>query len=451
LLDEAFMGFLALVALGAALAPMVFELDATGVRALQIVEWLVVAAFAVDYVVTLMLAPSPWRYAVSAWGLLDLVIIAGPFLSLLPGVGDDLRSTPILRLLRVTRAAAFGARAGGAVVREQEEKKAASEVGPLHVSVLRDERHPPEPCSWSHLLQSLSDTRDAWYHISSIGPEPLVELARKVGMVPSVLEAALADVGYPRVEASSSFSALVVWLPSIRMSNRITVDRLGTLLLTNGRAVITLSRHALELHRMAEETLSRVRLPEAAFPTRMVCAFLRVLLAGNEQVTGELEQELRMLEDIPVRDSSPAFFEQTFRLKKELSAVKADLWRLKGILSSLIDGRVSMPGLGHEQRDFLRVVRDEADYVYETVGNVREAVLSLIDLHLNIVSFDMNRFMKLLAAVSVLGLIPAVVGGLLGMNLVDNPWAVTLPQVAFGVSMAMLLVLYLFLVRGWLR
>ena len=52
---------------------------------------------------------------------------------------------------------------------------------------------------------------------------------------------------------------------------------------------------------------------------------------------------------------------------------------------------------------------------------------------------------------SVLGLIPAVVGGLLGMNLVDNPWAVTLPQVAFGVSMAMLLVLYLFLVRGWLR
>ena len=44
----------------------------------------------------------------------------------------------------------------------------------------------------------------------------------------------------------------------------------------------------------------------------------------------------------------------------------------------------------------------------------------------------MNRVMRVLAVVSVLGLIPAVVGGLLGMNLADNPWPVTLPQVTFA-------------------
>jgi len=85
------------------------------------------------------------------------------------------------------------------------------------------------------------------------------------------------------------------------------------------------------------------------------------------------------------------------------------------------------------------------------VTNTREGVLSVIELHLNVVSFEMNRVMRVLAVVSVLGLIPAVIGGLLGMNLADNPWPFTLPQVAFGVCLGMVLGLYLFLVKGWLR
>ena len=83
--------------------------------------------------------------------------------------------------------------------------------------------------------------------------------------------------------------------------------------------------------------------------------------------------------------------------------------------------------------------------------NTREGLLSLIDLHLNIVSFEMNRVMRVLAVVSVLGLIPAVVGGLFGMNLIDNPWPWTLKQVAFCVCFGMTLCLYFFFVKGCLR
>ena len=63
----------------------------------------------------------------------------------------------------------------------------------------------------------------------------------------------------------------------------------------------------------------------------------------------------------------------------------------------------------------------------------------------------MNRVMRVLAILSALGLVPAVVGGLLGMNLIDNPWPATLPQVAFGVAWAMLFALYLFFAKGWIR
>lgn len=59
--------------------------------------------------------------------------------------------------------------------------------------------------------------------------------------------------------------------------------------------------------------------------------------------------------------------------------------------------------------------------------------------------------MRVLAILSALGLIPAVVGGLLGMNVAGNPWVVTLPQVVYCVSVGMSLALYLFLIKGWLR
>jgi Mg2+ and Co2+ transporter CorA len=53
--------------------------------------------------------------------------------------------------------------------------------------------------------------------------------------------------------------------------------------------------------------------------------------------------------------------------------------------------------------------------------------------------------------VSVLGLIPALVGGLFGMNLADSPWPFTLPQVTFAVCAGMVTCLYFFVVKGWLR
>jgi len=63
----------------------------------------------------------------------------------------------------------------------------------------------------------------------------------------------------------------------------------------------------------------------------------------------------------------------------------------------------------------------------------------------------MNRFMRLLAIVSSLALIPTIIGGLLGMNVMGNPWPVTLSQIAFGTLILMLCVLYAFMAKGWLR
>ena len=62
-----------------------------------------------------------------------------------------------------------------------------------------------------------------------------------------------------------------------------------------------------------------------------------------------------------------------------------------------------------------------------------------------------SRTRLLAVLVSAPVIVFTVVGGLLGMNLTGNPWPLTLPQVTFAVCLGMVLCLYVFFVKGWLR
>ena len=269
------------------------------------------------------------------------------------------------------------------------------------------------------------------------------------GVPPLFFESHFLGASYPHLELTDHCVALFGWLPEPGTGGPTV--RNGLLLLIMGNSLLTLSRQPSQvLDRVAAVPVA-ARIAKLPFAARMTCVLLQAVLNRNEALMGRLENELRAMEELPVRESRQQFFEQTFRLKKELSAAQSDLWRLKGMLATLADSRVALPGGGTGAADFFRGLANDAEYLYDTIVNTREGVLSLIELHLNVVSFDMNRVMRVLAVVSVLGLIPAVIGGLFGMNLADTPWPYTLPQVAFAVVFGMVLCLYLFFVKGWLR
>ncbi|MBI2899275.1 MAG: ion transporter [Planctomycetes bacterium] len=449
-LNDGVMGFLAMLALALALVPALFATSPAVDAAVDAVEWGIVALFALEYAVGLLLADDRRAYVLNPWRILDLVCIAGAVASLLPRVSDTLRSSPVLRLLRILRAALFGTRAGAVAVHRVSRSDATGERVPMRVSVLRPgERLAPEPVEWTALLRRDGSARDHWYHVSSLDRDRFDEAASAAGMTRQALEAALGEAGYPRIEVGDRFTSITLWLPEFDPEQQIR--RTPVLLAMNDQSIFTLSARPSDLHGWVAAMPAGIAVPDAAFPTRMTYSILKLALQRYEQVVGHLEQKGREHEEHSMREPQPQFFEETFPLKKRLFALRADLWRLKGILNSMAEGRVRFHGLDPCHREFLRILADEADYLYETVANIRESLISLIELRLNVVSFDMNRVMRLLAVVSVLGLVPAIAGGLFGMNLAGNPWPLTLPQVAFGVSMGMLGLLYVFYVKGWLK
>lgn len=63
-------------------------------------EWLFTLAFCIEYAARLYCSPSPWRYAGSFFGIIDLLSILPMFIALIYG---DLNYLIIIRLLRVLR------------------------------------------------------------------------------------------------------------------------------------------------------------------------------------------------------------------------------------------------------------------------------------------------------------------------------------------------------------
>jgi Mg2+ and Co2+ transporter CorA len=452
LLGEAFLGFLAIVAVALNLFLMLFASTAVVAAIIDAAQWTIIGWFGFEYVYALASAHDRRGFLRNPWRLVDLATVLIPMASALPGVSQALRSSPVLRLVRLVRLVTLGVRASGIVARTHVRQGAhVFAAGPAEVTKVADVPvYAPVPAGWKELLQWLGARGEEWYHVSNPSPAELRELAGAAGLPAAFFETNLLAATYPHLATAGETAAVFFWLPEIDATTG-RVERRAMLFAWWENSVLSLSRrHARAIEHMDAPPADT---PEerAAFPLRMLGAMVQRVVRQNETLIARLEEELHVIEEVPVRESRPEFFERTFRLKKELSAAQADLWRLKATLQELAARRVRVPGASDASAALFGRLAASAEYLYETVLNTREEVLSVIELHLNIVSFDMNRVMRVLAVVSVLGLIPAVIGGLFGMNLIDNPWPFTLPEVAFAVCFGMIVALYFFFVKGWLR
>ena len=450
-LNEALMGFLALVALATAIGPLVFDVSPATDRWLDVVEWLVLGLFVAELVVQFTVADDRSAWLRSPWRIVDAVCIAGPILSLLPQVSDAFRGALVFRFLRVGRALAFSARAGALAVQKRQGPATAFHHGDTQVSLVNPEQLSPAHATWPELLAWTRDPKPAWYHASGVDHNQLKELAGAAGMSDRDVVKLLDPGGQPRLQNVSGLTSIVFWLPTVAESGFPAVTRNRVLAMVSQNGLLTASWHSYDLHQSTPWEMAGVTPPEVAFPARMAYGILARVRDGHALVARQHEEEILRVEEVRAHEGGAQFLNQAFLLQREISAATADVWRFKEIVRRLADGKVTLPGVDAKNEPFLDNLLSEIDGLYAKFVELKESVKSLIELHMNVTSFEMNKFMKLLAIVGFLGLIPSVAGGLLGMNVAGNPWSVTLEQVAFGIAMAMAIALYIFAIKGWLR
>jgi Mg2+ and Co2+ transporter CorA len=450
-LNEAVMGFLALVALATATGSLVFDVSPGAERFLNTVEGLILALFIAEFVVQFAAASDRSAWLRSPWRIVDALCILGPLLSFLPQVSDNVRGAFVFRLLRVGRAVAFGARAGAVAVQKGRGTAATTHRGPPTVSLVTPgAKGPALGSTWPELLSWARSRTPAWYHAANIDRDRLADLAAAVG-IPDRDQAHFHEPdGGTHSKTLPDATSLLLWLPSVTEDGFPLVSRNRLLVHVSASAILTVTSFPFDLPAALRLAVDNDH-PAEPFPARITFRLLALLRDRYEFVLVRHEEEIRRLEEFRVAGRGTLFLSDAFRLQREISAASADLWRLKGVVRKLADGKLPLPGADAKNEPVLGNILSEIDGLDDEFAKAKDDLKSLMELHMNVTSFEMNKFMKLLAVVGFLGLIPSVAGGLLGMNVMGNPWAVSLGQVGFGVGMGMAISLYVFAIRGWLR
>ena len=362
------------------------------------------------------------------------------------------RGALVFRFLRVGRAVAFSARAGALAVQKRQESTPALHRGEAKISMVTPgEAHSSTAASWSDLSAWARDKSPAWYHVSGVHRDQLEELVRMAGIRDEDLVHFRDPVGQSRVKNSSGVTGIILSLPTVAEVGFPAVSKTPVLVMVFETGLLTATWDSFDLPQSILPGTAHGASADASFPARTSYGILALARDRSAFVAHRHEEEILRLEEIRANQGGTEFLNQAFRLQREMSAATAEVWRLKEIVRKLADGKVQMQGADAKNEPFLDSLLSSIDALHEKFVELKESLTSLIELHMNVTSFEMNKFMKLLAIVGFLGLIPSVAGGLLGMNVEGNPWSVTLGQVAFGIAMGMAISLYVFAIKGWLR
>ena len=180
-------------------------------------------------------------------------------------------------------------------------------------------------------------------------------------------------------------------------------------------------------------------------------ALVSEILRAYSEVVEDFEDKLLRIEADQSSLRDEPFLARTFELRADILHVRSSLKYLASVAQDLARGQMSVATTDPEDWQPFQLLAEDARDLYESIEDARESLRALVDLRINVASFQMNRVMRVLALLTALALIPATVGGLLGMNVEGAPWPATLQQVAFGVAAGMALSLYVFAIKGWMR
>lgn len=461
LLPDGLMIFLGLVMAPIVILPLLFPtLPGPLAEFLNTADTVIIAVFVLEYFLKLGLAEDPASHFLDRWHLLDLVIITLPVLEVVPVAGSTLaRSSPALRLLRVVRVAAAG---GRSVERRIEPESAARAPAPPAVSTMRIRGVTGEAGSVTGDLtpeearRYLADTHaGVWLDISGVSRPDFPVLTDLLGVPAVFFESRLMRPSRPGITFAGTTRLIFVQEPErthrVHRGVRVpVVTNIGLIILHREKTIVTVSKAKDHFFGSIRAGLDESALPGVPLHARVLYRSLDMINENYALILVELEAELIQLEGIPRNEMPKDFLDTVFRFKRVSSLLASSLFHEREV-TAILARSISPAGPWAEQKSIFDALASETDYLRETAGNIREGLLSLIDVHINTVSYEMNRAMRAIAVLSALVLIPTLVGQMLGMNTLDTPFGLYLWQVTVWTLIAMLGVGWVFYKIGWLR
>ncbi len=458
ILSDGFMAFLSILLIPIILLPFFVTLSKPLLSFVDGCDLVIVLFFVVEYGAKLYLAKDRRAHFRSPWHLVDLAIVLLSVSSYLPLVGLNTKGSLALlvRLVRLPRAFALAGRTAGSRIQTTEAPAEPKSAEPPAVIRQVDPdlttRH--ENLSWDDLARRLRDNRQEWIDLHHLGPEGVARLAGLLGVPEPHFQNRFVDEIYPHVVFAKDLSFVFVQSGEVRYPERagrfLTVDRTGVVVICAGPKLLTASAHGEDLF---DEVLERAhgRLAEGSFVVAALYGILESMLNDYRRICAEIELEVGRIATVPKPRLPRDFLERMYALNQETARVGSNLLHYRQMIGSLDARRIALDGFDARAEEDFGELRDQAQFLEETADDLTDRIKSLIDLYINQEAFETNRILKILAVITSLAVIPAVVSGILGQNILGQPFDAQLWQIVAGMGLAMAFALYCFIKMGWLR
>lgn len=459
-----------MIALAAVLAVTVilqlfFEFSQGMLATFDYLNYFIVGVFVAEYSLKLYVDESRSSFVTDPLHILDLIIISFAlfdlskisYFSVLP---FQAQLSPILRLIRVLPRTLLALFLAGRTVERIKDQRITIPVTTPELQIaaldLKGRINKGYPNEISSAMKS--NQMPIWMDFQYI-KENDFDVIENIAKIPrDLLETKLLRASFPRIDAADDILTLFLWDSQIDSnssgSNIFSISTNNMLILFNEEKMITLSRGKSQLFdkisNLLSNKISDKPFEKNEFTGKILYSLLQQKMVDYGEVVQRIEQKTIEFEEIPVDKTSPKFLEETFHFKKEILKISSNLWHFRKILHQLTEQKnIDLFKIGNVS-DF-NYLHAESGYLYETTQNIKESLISLIELHTNTVSYDMNKVMKVIAVITCLAVIPATIGGLLGVNLDEGTFPIRLAEIFFIVFSLMLLGAYAFYKMDWLK
>jgi len=212
------------------------------------------------------------------------------------------------------------------------------------------------------------------------------------------------------------------FLPFGKDRRFITTDRKTDELIITQAGVVIMKNVLLtfqELSRDAFESIKRKIMENTGEIRKMETDYLAYLII--DKIVDEyfnslnhLEEHIENLEERATRTSDDTYIEEVQETKKYLLLVKKAILPLKNNL--LIISRQESFFQTGEIKPFLQDLIENMDHAVAQVEHYREWLSSIMEVNLSVLSYQLNKVMKVLAMISAIFIPLSFIAGIYGMN-----------------------------------
>jgi len=163
-----------------------------------------------------------------------------------------------------------------------------------------------------------------------------------------------------------------------------------------------------------------------------------------------LEDDIENFEDRAVKTSDDTFITEIQDTKKYLFQIKRAMLPLRDNL--MLISRQNIALMGAELKPFFQDLQENLNNAIESVENYRDWLSNIMEVNLSVVSYQMNKVMKILAIVSAIFIPLTFIVGVYGMNFefmpeLTHPWGYPIVLGCMGI-IAVTMVIF-FKIRHW--